>query len=60
MNPRQMKTFTEEQLALYDGSDPTKPVYLGLDGIVYDVSHNKRTYGKVNQIQRRLSLVFAD
>lgn len=37
--------FTEEMLAKYDGSDPNMPVYLAIDGDVYDVSANRRTYG---------------
>ena len=29
----------------YDGSDPTKPIYLALNGTIYDVSANPGTYG---------------
>lgn len=40
-----MKEFTPLQLAMFDGS-PDRPVYLAIDGIVYDVSANRRIYGK--------------
>lgn len=43
-----MKTFTESELALYDGSDPARPIYLALDGEVFDVSQNPRMYGVVS------------
>lgn len=44
--PRQMQTFSEAELARYDGSDPSKPIYLGLDGDVYDVTAGARMYGR--------------
>jgi len=37
--------LTEEQLASYDGSDPKKPIYLALNGTIYDVSAGRKTYG---------------
>ncbi|ORY92644.1 cytochrome b5-like heme/steroid binding domain-containing protein [Leucosporidium creatinivorum] len=37
--------FTEERLALHDGTDPAYPVYVALDGDVYDVSASAKTYG---------------
>ncbi|PVG03587.1 cytochrome b5 [Serendipita vermifera] len=37
--------FTEQMLAKYDGSDPKLPIYLAIDGDVYDVSANRATYG---------------
>ncbi|KAK4686757.1 hypothetical protein P7C73_g3361, partial [Tremellales sp. Uapishka_1] len=37
--------LTPIQLSMYDGSDPSKPVYLALDGDVYDVSAGRRIYG---------------
>jgi len=43
---KEMIVFTPVQLARYDGSDPELPVYLGIDGSVYDVSRNRRVYGK--------------
>ena len=43
-----MQTFTESELALYDGSDASKPIYVGLDGDVYDVTAGSRMYGPVS------------
>lgn len=37
--------FSERTLAQYDGSDPNKPLYIAIDGDVYDVSTNRLTYG---------------
>jgi predicted heme/steroid binding protein len=37
--------LTPEELLAYDGSDPTKPIYLAINGTIYDVSSNPRTYG---------------
>ncbi|WVR03123.1 hypothetical protein IAU60_000113 [Kwoniella sp. DSM 27419] len=42
---REMKVFTPDQLARYDGREE-RPVYLAIDGVVYDVSANRRIYGK--------------
>src|SRR5690606_27902556 len=39
------KVFTESQLKQYDGSDPAKPIYLAINGTVFDVSANRATYG---------------
>lgn len=36
--------FTLEQLKPFDGSDPNKPIYLVLDGLVYDVTSGKEFY----------------
>nr|POE73066.1 membrane steroid-binding protein 2 [Quercus suber] len=30
--------LTDDELSLYDGTDPAKPVYLALNGTIYDVS----------------------
>ncbi|HHL40474.1 MAG TPA: hypothetical protein ENJ37_08205 [Deltaproteobacteria bacterium] len=35
-----MKEFTEEELKLYDGSTPGRPVYFAYNGKVYDVTDN--------------------
>lgn len=43
---RPMRTLTPVQLARYDGSDPDVPVYVAVGGEVYDVSANRRIYGK--------------
>ncbi|OAL44324.1 cytochrome b5 [Pyrenochaeta sp. DS3sAY3a] len=37
--------LTDEQLLAYDGSDPSKPIYLALNGTIYDVSSSPATYG---------------
>lgn len=36
--------FSREQLLTFDGSDPQKPIYLALDGLVYDVTPGKEFY----------------
>lgn len=43
--PQPQTVFTPEQLGKYDGSDKTKPVYLAIDGDVYDVTASRRIYG---------------
>jgi predicted heme/steroid binding protein len=37
--------LTPEQLALYNGTDPTKPIYLAINGTIFDVSAGRHTYG---------------
>ena len=37
--------LTDQQLSLYNGSDPNLPVYLALNGTIYDVSAGRRIYG---------------
>lgn len=37
--------LTDIELLSYDGSDPTKPIYLALNGTIYDVSSSPATYG---------------
>lgn len=37
--------LTDDELRAYDGTDPTKPIYLALNGTIYDVSANPKTYG---------------
>ena len=39
-----LQNYTVSQLATFDGSDATKPVYLALDGYVYDVTTGRDTY----------------
>ena len=39
-----IQTITLSELSMYDGSDPTKPIYLGLNGYVYDVSEGRKFY----------------
>lgn len=43
--------LTPEQLLAHDGTDPTKPIYLAINGTIYDVSSNPRTYGKGGSYQ---------
>lgn len=38
--------FSEEEMALYDGSDPDKPIYMAVKGTVFDVTSGKEFYGK--------------
>lgn len=37
-------SFTASQLAEYDGTDPHKPIYIAMDGLVYDVTAGKSYY----------------
>ncbi|EED79913.1 predicted protein, partial [Postia placenta Mad-698-R] len=37
--------ITLEELKQYDGSDPSKPIYVAIKGTVFDVSHKRDTYG---------------
>ena len=37
--------LTPAQLASHDGSDPAKPIYLAIQGTVYDVSAGRQFYG---------------
>ncbi|KAI6151730.1 cytochrome b5 [Pisolithus tinctorius] len=39
------RLFSESYLSTFDGRDENKPLYLAIDGDVYDVSSNRRTYG---------------
>ncbi|WVF66585.1 hypothetical protein IAT40_001325 [Kwoniella sp. CBS 6097] len=49
-NPHQikMREFTPLQLSRFDGrgENEDRPVYLAIDGVVYDVTANRRIYGK--------------
>lgn len=40
----EVQTMTLSELSKYDGSDPTKPIYLGLNGYVYDVTEGRKFY----------------
>ncbi|KAK4135759.1 cytochrome b5 [Trichocladium antarcticum] len=37
--------LTPSELALHDGSNTTLPIYLAINGTIFDVSANARTYG---------------
>lgn len=39
-----LKMFTEEELKKYDGTDPNLPIYIGMEGLVYDVSEGREYY----------------
>ena len=39
-----LPSMTRTTLAKFDGSDPTLPIYLALDGYVYDVTLGKKFY----------------
>jgi len=43
--PTNERLFSEGMLAQFDGSNPEKPIYIAIDGDVYDVSSNRATYG---------------
>lgn len=38
------REFSPEALARYNGENPSLPIYLGLDGKVYDVTSGKQYY----------------
>lgn len=38
------RIYSIRELASYNGNDPTKPVLLGLDGQVFDVSSGRKEY----------------
>jgi len=40
------RTFTKEELARYDGTDESLPIYLAVKGKIYDVTAGKNYYGK--------------
>lgn len=40
-----MKELTLEQLSQHDGSDPSKPLYLAIQGVVFNVSRGRQFYG---------------
>lgn len=46
-NPQQQGPLllTPAELSLYNGTDPTLPIYLSINGTIYDVSANPLVYG---------------
>jgi predicted heme/steroid binding protein len=42
---QELKDFTPEELSKYDGSDPSKPIYIAVLGQVFDVTEGKEYYG---------------
>jgi len=37
--------YTDADLKAYDGTDPTKPILLAINGTIYDVSNGRKHYG---------------
>ncbi|GJJ78147.1 membrane-associated progesterone receptor component [Entomortierella parvispora] len=44
--PRKQLVFTQQELAQYDGTDPTKNIYLAVKGEVFDVTAGRPYYAK--------------
>lgn len=45
-NSQNLRAFTPEEIAEYDGTDPNKPIYMAVKGVVFDVTSGKDFYGK--------------
>ncbi|RUS25659.1 hypothetical protein BC938DRAFT_471824 [Jimgerdemannia flammicorona] len=45
--PKNELVLSEEQLKVYDGSDPNLPIYIAIDGEVFDVTEGRGYYGPV-------------
>ena len=43
--PVQLGEITEEELKVYDGSDPKKPLLMAIKSQIYDVSQSRMFYG---------------
>lgn len=39
--------LTDAELAQYNGEDPTKPIYVAVNGSIFDVSANPQAYGPI-------------
>ncbi|KAJ1735852.1 hypothetical protein H4S06_004941 [Coemansia sp. BCRC 34490] len=44
--PRRQQIFSQQELALYDGSNPDLPLLLAVEGDVYDVTAGRGFYGR--------------
>ncbi|CAI0401568.1 unnamed protein product [Linum tenue] len=44
-DPVQLGDVTEEELRAYNGSDPSKPLLMAIQGQIYDVSRSRMFYG---------------
>ena len=44
-SPPSDRIFTAEELAEYDGSDESKPIFLAVKSVVFDVSKSRAMYG---------------
>ena len=42
----QLKSFSVDELKGFDGSDDNKPIYIGYEGLIYDVSTGREYYKK--------------
>uniref|UniRef100_A0A2C9LHX5 Cytochrome b5 heme-binding domain-containing protein n=1 Tax=Biomphalaria glabrata TaxID=6526 RepID=A0A2C9LHX5_BIOGL len=45
-NGKPVRIFTAAELKSYDGSNEKEPIYMGIKGVVFDVTEGKRFYGK--------------
>lgn len=45
-NGKPVKIFNAAELKKYDGSNENEPIYMGIKGVVFDVTDGKRFYGK--------------
>lgn len=43
--PPRYDPFTQEQLKMYNGSNPEQPVYVAIKGTIFDVTRRADTYG---------------
>lgn len=48
--PVQLGEVTEEELRVYDGSDPNKPLLMAIKGQIYDVSRSRYFYSWVSPL----------
>ena len=39
--------FSEQELSQFNGENPSKPIYVAVDGMVFDVSSRPDTYGPI-------------
>ena len=44
-NPPRNESIATRELALHNGQDPSKPIWVAVKGTVFDVSRNKDAYG---------------
>lgn len=40
-----LRSFSQQEIAQFDGSDPGQPMYLSIKGVVYDITTGKSFYG---------------
>ncbi|TFK19270.1 progesterone binding protein [Coprinopsis marcescibilis] len=45
LDPPKDDPYTPEELAKYDGTDASKPIYVALKGTIFDVTRKKEVYG---------------